>query len=177
MHQMQEKNLFSELTMLRLTYTPRNLWRGSPYQWLQKLPTIEREELGVGLFAGWCAMRELDVIRCPDNHADRIIEGQRVEIKFSTLWDNGNYVFQQIRDQNYDWLICLGVSPFDAHAWIFSKRRIPFSRLKHQHGGAQGRDTWWIAFKAGSPPHWMRSQTGRLSHVYKVLSALKDRNA
>jgi hypothetical protein len=44
-----------------------------------------------------------------------LINGHRVEIKFSTLWQEGIYNFQQIRDQNYEYAVCLGISPFEAH--------------------------------------------------------------
>lgn len=54
----------------------------------------------------------------------RIIAGRRVEIKFSTLWESGLYTFQKIRDQNYEFVVCLRISPFDAHCWVISKSLI-----------------------------------------------------
>lgn len=113
-------------------------------------------------------------MRSPDSDADRVIEGARVEIKFSTEWESGQYVFQQIRDQNYRFLICLGVSPFDAKAWIFEKKKIPFKMLKHQHGGDRGHDTWWIGFPANRPPTWM-GKKGFLTDIYRTLAKLKGR--
>ena len=56
-----------------------------------------------------------DVAKSPDSQADRIIAGARAEIKTSTLWKNGVYMFQQLRDQNYAFVICLGISPLNAH--------------------------------------------------------------
>lgn len=147
-------------------------WKDSPFEWILRRPSRQRGKIGEQLIAGWCAARGLDVVRSPDSDADRIIEGARVEIKFSTEWESGQYVFQQIRDQNYRFLICLGISPFDAQAWIFEKRRIPFKKLKHQHGGARGRDTWWIGFKIDAPPAWMVKR-GSLTDVYKTLATLK----
>lgn len=147
-------------------------WVGSPFEWILRRPSRQRGKIGEQLIAGWCAARGLDVVRSPDSDADRIIEGARVEIKFSTEWENGQYVFQQLRDQNYRFLICLGVSPFDAQVWIFEKSKIPFEKLKHQHGGNRGHDTWWIGFKPGSPPSWM-DKRGSLTKVYKVLAHLR----
>jgi len=147
-----------------------NTWVGSPFEWILSRPSRQKGKIGEQLIAGWCAARELNVVRSPDSDADRIIEGHRVEIKFSTRWENGLYTFQQIRDQDYEYLICLGISPFDAHAWIFRKSDIPFQTLKHQHGGSRGRDTWWLQFKADTPPEWMKAQNGTLAYVYDVLS-------
>ena len=53
----------------------------------------------------------------------------RTEIKFSTLWAKQFYKFQQIGDQNYEFLVCLGVSPFTAHAWVFEKQFLLQYRL------------------------------------------------
>ena len=44
-----------------------------------------------------------------------------MEIKFSTLWKSGVYKFQQIRDQEYDAMVLLGISPFSAACWIVPK--------------------------------------------------------
>lgn len=147
-------------------------WAGSPFAWILSRPSRQRGKIGEQLIKGWCASRDLNVSRSPDSDADCIIEGSRVEVKFSTLWQSGVYKFQQIRDQNYEYLICLGISPFDAHAWVFRKRDIPFSELPHQHGGSRGRDTWWLSFRPGNPPTWMGNQRGKLSEVYRVLSQL-----
>jgi hypothetical protein len=86
------------------------------------------------------------VSRSPDSDADRVVEGKRVEVKFSTLWKNPPYKFQQLRDQNYDLAICLGVSPFNAHCWAISKATIlhewkTTGNVVPQHGARAGSDT------------------------------------
>lgn len=147
-------------------------WKDSPFEWILHRPSRQRGKIGEQLIAGWCAARGLDVVRSPDSDSDRIIEGARVEIKFSTEWESGQYVFQQIRDQNYRFLICIGISPFDAQAWIFEKKKIPFRELKHQHGGNHGHDTWWISLNPSNPPEWMCGR-GSLTNVYKTLAGFK----
>jgi len=160
---------------LRSEYTDsgRIDWVRSPFAWIKTRPSRQVGKIGEQLISGWCAARDLNVERSPDSEADRVIEGQRVEIKFSTLWDIGVYTFQQIRNQNYQFLVCIGISPFDAKAWIFKKSEIPFRRLSHQHGGKAGRDTWWLSFKPESPPDWVRKQPGKLSYVHRVLAGLR----
>lgn len=150
-------------------------WEGSPFAWILHRPSRQRGKIGEQLIAGWCAARGLDVVRSPDSDADRIINGARVEIKFSTEWENGQYVFQQLRDQNYEFLICIGISPFDAQAWIIEKKNIPFESLKNQHGGKRGRDTWWLTFKPESPPAWL-GERGSFKDVYAILSSRKSKS-
>lgn len=146
-------------------------WKDSPFNWIRARPSRQRGKIGEQLVAGWCAAKGLNVNRSPDGEADRIIEGKRAEIKFSTLWESGAYTFQQIRDQNYAYAICLGLSPFDAHCWVISKRLLRQHVIGHtgQHRGRLARDTFWFSFPADSPPGWLVSCGGRLSAAFEIL--------
>ena len=130
--------------------------------------------IGEQLVERWCLANGLDVARSPNSQADRVINGHRVEIKFSTRWKQGVYKFQQIRDQDYDQLVCLGVSPFDAHAWVIPKAVLHDHVIGQmgQHTGAGGQDTAWISFPTGAPLPWMREYGGQLSDALHRLSEL-----
>lgn len=84
-------------------------WAESPFGWIKARPSRQVGAIGEKLVAGWCATKDFDVVRSPDSEADRIIEGHRVEIKFSTMWASGGYKFQQVRDQSYDYLFCVAL--------------------------------------------------------------------
>ena len=153
-------------------------WEGSPFAWIKRRPSRQRGAIGERLVAGWCAAKGLDVTRAPDSQCDRMIAGLRTEIKFSTLWKQGNYVFQQFRDQNYQIAICLGVSPFDAHCWVIPKAQVmkhifpEAGRRAAQHGGANGRDTGWVHIDPASRPKWMSKWGGELADAFRVLKRL-----
>ena len=105
------------------------------------------------------------------------MEGFRTEIKFSTLWANQSYKFQQIRDQDYQLLVCLGVSPFTAHAWVFEKEFLVSNTglvtgLSHQHGGAEGRDTAWLSVSPTDVHPWMDAYGGDLAAAIRRLRSL-----
>jgi hypothetical protein len=146
-------------------------WMGSPFSWILSLPSRTKGAIGEALVAGWCAAKGFDVVRSPDSQADRIIQGHRVEIKFSTLWENGVYKFQQIREQNYDYCFCIGISPFDANAWFIPKAVLRTYVIGHmgQHTGAGGTDTAWLGFQVDSPYPWMSPHGGRLSDVATLI--------
>jgi hypothetical protein len=116
-------------------------------------------------------VKGFDVVRSPDSEADRVVEGHRVEIKFSTLWKSGGFKFQQIRDQDYDFCLCIGISPFDAQAWLLPKTVLQTYVIGHmgQHTGAGGKDTAWLGFDAGDPYDWMSPHGGRLGDVERLL--------
>lgn len=155
---------------------------GSPFAWIKTQPSRQVGKIGECLVKGWLGAKGFDVTQSPDSDADLLINGHRIEIKFSTRWKNGIYKFQQLRDQNYVFAICLGVSPFDAHCWVLPKAEL-LSRWKEsmrvghevggiqsQHGGAAGRDTAWLTIDPSSPPEWVSERGGRLALAAEFLA-------
>jgi len=152
-------------------------WEGSPFAWIKTKPSRQVGAIGEKLVAGWLAARGFNVTRSGDSDADRVIENKRVEVKFSTLWANGGYKFQQLRDQRYDLAICLGISPFDAHCWIIPKEDVlrlwkVEHKISSQHGGQDGADTAWIDVRPDAPHDWMKSYGGTLSDAIFALSKI-----
>lgn len=153
-------------------------WSQSPFGWIKPEPPRRKGAIGEKLVAGWCAARDINVLRSPDAEADRVLEGFRTEIKFSLLWGDGKlYRFQQIRDQDYQLLVCLGVSPFTAHAWVFEKEFVVsniglVAGLSPQHGGAEGRDTAWLRVSPANVHPWMKPYGGDLSAALRRLRTL-----
>ena len=152
-------------------------WAGSPFAWIKTRPSRQVGAIGERLVAGWLAARNFNVIRSGDSDADRCIEGKRVEIKFSTLWKNGSYKFQQLRDQRYEFAICLGISPFNAHCWVLPKDEIlrrwrETGDLQSQHGGARGSDTAWLTVNPDAVQEWLRPFGGSLRRGIERISQL-----
>jgi len=152
-------------------------WQGSPFKWILNLPTGSKGSLGKRLVKPWCALKELAVDRSPDSEADMLINGHRVEIKFSTLWEANIYKFQQIRDQNYEYAVCLGISPFEAHCWVISKKILKQYVIGHmgQHTGSSGQETAWFAVDPQAPPDWLSPFGGTLEQAYNVLKSLSNK--
>lgn len=162
-------------TTLAPDYAPAldDPWLGSPFEWILRVPSRTKGAIGEALVAGWAAAKGFDVTRSPNSDADRVINGQRVEIKLSSLWKSGGFKFQQIRDQQYDYCFCIGISPFDAHAWLLPKAVLLEHVIGHmgQHTGAAGRDTSWLGFQRDQPYEWMAPYGARLSDVARLLDS------
>lgn len=169
-------------TTLQAGYASEELqWMGSPFAWIKTRPSRQVGTIGERLVAGWLAAKDFDVTRSPDPDADRLVNGHRIEIKFSTLWKSGIYKFQQLRDQNYAFAICLGVSPFDAHCWVIPKSEVvsrwkasvasgrEVDGIQPQHRGAEGRDTAWLSLDPEAPPPWLKKHGGRLAEAAGFL--------
>lgn len=152
-------------------------WAGSPFDWLKLgIPSRTKGSIAEKVIARYFAKKGFDVVKSPDKQADRIIENVRVEIKFSTLWtDNEAYRFQQLRDQNYEVAICLGLSPFDAHCWVLPKEivmrawRKKWQGCGSQHGGAGGKDTAWLSVSPPEVHDWLVPYGGTLSQAVEVF--------
>lgn len=173
---------------LQVDYSADELqWLGSPFAWIKTRPSRQVGTIGERLIAGWLATKDFDVTRSPDSDADRLVNGHRAEVKFSTRWKSGIYKFQQLRDQNYEFAICLGVSPFDAHCWAIPKteimsrwrRSIELGRevdgIQPQHGGSDGRDTAWLTIDPAAVGAWLGAFGGTLSVAAKTLGRIAKR--
>lgn len=149
-------------------------WKDSPFEWVKSLPPGSKGKLGARLVSAWSAAKGLKIDSSPDSDADLLINGHRAEIKFSTLWAAGGYKFQQIRDQNYEYLIALGISPHDAHCWVISKDILKKHVIGHkpQHTGAKGTETFWFGVEPSDPPEWLSGLGGTLDEAFSVLKGL-----
>lgn len=146
-------------------------WAGSPFEWMMRLPSRRRGKAGELVAAAWMRLLGYNVAPPKSGDHDRLVEGRKVEIKMSTLWEGGTYVFQQFRDQDYEYAFLLGISPTIAHAWFMAKE-IALARSVPQHGGSRGSDTRWLSFPASAPPAWLRDHGGPLSNCASVLAAM-----
>jgi site-specific DNA-methyltransferase (adenine-specific) len=147
------------------------VWESSPFSWVTQLAAAKKGKLGKNLIASWCAAKGLPVDFPKDSQASLLINGNRIATKFSTLWAEGSYKFQQIRTEGYDYLICLGISPTEAHCWVFSKEII----LKYatpQHKGSKGAE-YWVTLNPNDLPDWSNNFGGSLEKAYQVLKNIK----
>lgn len=149
-------------------------WLDSPFAWIRELPPASRGMVGKRLVSAWCAANGLLIDAARDSEADVVLNGHRIEIKLSTLWRTGEYRFQQIRDQDYEYVTCLGISPFSAHCWVISKDILRGHVIGHlpQHRGAQGTDTFWFGVIPDIPPGWLSGCGGTLEEAIDILRRL-----
>ena len=166
-------------------------WEDSPFQWVKGgITPGQKGTVGEKIVEKFLTHQGFRVLPRKGKGADRVVNGKRVEIKLSTLWaatphnQAGSYKFQQIRDQDYDILLCLGISPHAAHAWVVCKSQINggnfpteekteefWGTFTSQHGGqGGGGNTWWITLSnPPSAPSWMRPQGGDLAGMCEAL--------
>jgi hypothetical protein len=86
-------------------------------------------------------------------------------------------MFQQIREQNYEYSVCLGISPFEAHCWVVSKPILRKNVIGHlgQHIGSSGQETAWFSVNPLQPPEWLIPYGATLDQAFSVLKSLSTR--
>lgn len=150
-------------------------WIGSPFEWILKVPSRTKGAIGEKLVEQWALRKGFEVTRTGTSEADRNINGHPIEIKLSTLWANGGFKFQQIRNQAYEHCFCIGISPFEVNAWLLPKELLLEKVIGHmgQHTGAAGADTAWLNFDKSEPYSWMKPYGDSLDDVAKLLHGLE----
>lgn len=150
-------------------------WHDSPFEWIKRIDSSSRKgKIGALLVERWCEELGLTVAPSQDREADRLISGRRVEIKFSTLWEKGFYMFQQIRDEDYEYAICLALSPLAAHCWVIPKTLLDANVIgkRGQHKGKDAEDTDWLKIDPDSPEEWLSDCGGSLTRASEALRKL-----
>jgi hypothetical protein len=151
-------------------------WEGSPFEKIRTLSSRGKGSLAEQWISAWAESEGLCVTRSASSEVDRIIAGRKVEIKFSSLWENGNYRFQQIRNQGYEYCLCLGVSPYAVAAWLIPKKVLR-KQSTGQHTGKKAKETLWLAFPAKKVPAWMAPYGGTLDDVARLLREVETATA
>jgi site-specific DNA-methyltransferase (adenine-specific) len=145
-------------------------WENSPFHWVLQLPAAKKGKLGRHLIYTWCASKGLTIDKVSDTDANLLINGHRIATKFSTLWEKGIYKFQQIRNQGYDFLVCLGISPYEVHCWVFDREYVvQHAKVQHKKGSE-----YWFSINPEKPPEWAKNYGGTLEQAYKILKTLKS---
>jgi site-specific DNA-methyltransferase (adenine-specific) len=149
-------------------------WNNSPFEWILQLPARQKGKVARQLLISWIERKGIATDRSKDPGENLIISGEKIAIKFSTLWSTGTYKFQQIRKDGYDHLLCFGISPNAVHCWVFD-REYAIKNATPQHKGEKGAE-YWIDINPKHPLDWIEGCGGSLDEAYQLLKNLKAKN-
>lgn len=140
----------------------QSIWEGSKFQSFRNIPS-PKSKGAQGERMVQQVMEALGhrVERPTSSEHDRIIDGWKTEIKVSTTWNEtlDNWTWQQIREQDYDRIIFVGINPNDVSIWWATKedlRQFVLGRDEmRQHAGKDGgQELYWIQGSGVKP--WFR---------------------
>lgn len=152
--------LAASITHLQAELEQEDAWSNSPFAWVQRLPEPQRNIAGVALIAAWCQSKGL--VLGPGGVLT--INGCNVLASFAMLVE-GAYLFQ-LPQKDFDYLLCFGISPKQAHGWILSHNEV----LRYAHG--QSTKFFTLDIRPENPPTWLDHTDGSFDHVLIILENL-----
>jgi hypothetical protein len=151
-------------------------WEGSPFDWFRKKASSTKGKIGRDLALSIFESAGFGVLR---KGVAFEIRGKTIRVKTSLIWGAGEFKFEQFRDSDYDFVLCLGLYPNKSYAWFIPKEELidngimqEREGLTGQHGGKEDADDFWLAVNVSSVPDWLTPYGGTTD---QVLSAIINR--
>jgi len=140
----------------------QSIWEGSKFQSFRNIPSPKSKgSQGEKLVEQLMQSLGHKVLKAGSTNYDRVINGHRTEIKVSTTWNEelNNWTWQQIRDQDYDRIIFVGINPNEIFVWWATKgdlcQYVLGDDSKRQHAGKDGgQELYWI--QGAGRQEWFR---------------------
>lgn len=145
---------------------PPNPYAGSRFQWMRPKAPATKGLIARRIVRLWAERAGLEIADRLNSEHDFLINGSKIVVKLSMLWSGTSIRFQQLKDQDYEYVCLLGLEPHAVRLWVVPKGEA-LRKGRPQHAG--GDDTTWIQFKAGSPPSWLSSYGGSLEKARSLL--------
>jgi hypothetical protein len=138
----------------------RAAWEKSPFKWMLNLGPKVKGALGEKAVERWLTKYGFDVQKPESMEHDRIVNGRKVEVKMSMMWEDGRLNFAQIRDQDYEVIVLVGYEPQKASMWVLPKS-VAIELSDPQHGGSDASgETRWFGFQPSDIPEIMKQYGG-----------------
>ena len=142
-------------------YTGR--WAGSPFKWVLTRPPAVKGKVGVAVLQNLLEQMGYTVSRGSGVKNTIGVNGVVLKVKVSFEWASeggrpGGFAFEQIKDQKYDLLVMLAVSPRSVSLWCVPKD-VAMENSIYQHA----KESRWVRFDTGAPPTWLSPYGGELS--------------
>lgn len=151
-------------------------WNGSSLKWIRSKPSATVGKIGRALVKALCDGASIQAM--PAGYSLEV-NGKTLQVRTSTGWSGGGFKFQQLRNENYSAVFCLGITPSKVFAWVIPKGVIfkadgaiwKKDGLTPQHKGKGGSGTAWINVDVGSIPSWMTQYGDSIAAAMAVLKA------
>lgn len=132
-----------------------DIWKGSKFEKLKKTPSPRARGAMAERLLKQILIKKGCKITKPKSKSseyDLHVNGLRVEVKMSTLWNSNesSFKWQQIRNQEYDLILFMAVYPNELKIWGATKetiRKEVFGKDElRQHAGKNGKqELYWIS--------------------------------
>jgi hypothetical protein len=138
-----------------------NIWEGSEFEWIKKLSTCEKGNVGEKIINSYYILKQKDICKRSSVENDTVINNKKIEVKLSCLNGTGCFKWLQIRlDDDFDYLFLISVYPNEIKTYKFSKDYLldleKDNIIKNQHGGKRNKDfrIKYLSIHKDRLPYW-----------------------
>lgn len=157
---------------LRSEYPENQAWATSSLNWIRALPPASKGTVGRDIASGLLQHCDLTVSASKKTLQ---VNGNRISVKTSLMWEAGFVMFQNIRNSNADFLLCLGLYPGKSFGWLIPQGEVWLDGAirtdRHgvtaQHKGADA----WLEIHPDDPDAWVKPYGGTTDELMEVAKA------
>lgn len=146
-----------------------NQWKGSPFEWITELPPRTKGKIAREMLIKWLNWKGIELEKLSDSSETIIINNHEYALKFSTLWQSGTYMFQQIKRDGPFFIICFGLSPVKLHLWIINSN-LAIEYGNPQHKGADNSE-YWISIDPKEIPDWIKQYGDDFNSAISIIKS------
>lgn len=151
-------------------------WQGSPFDWFRKRASATKGKIGRDL-----VFSMVEAVGFQPGRRGMAIEVNRriIRVKLSMMWGGGSLTFEQIKNDNFDYLACLGLYPDSSYGWLIPKDELIVDGAAQEREGFSGQHTapgrdpsdfWLQNLSVSNPYPWLKpygGTTGQMSSAMK----------
>lgn len=170
---------------IKVNHHHENAWNQSVLKPLRNLSSIRSRGARIeDIVACYLEARGFTIKESDSKDYDLEVNGKKVEIKGSLLSTGGTFIFNQIRDQDYDFLFLLGLTPYEgfqdddktykgAYVWVIPKNDYMVEwaagNIIGQHGGKSAIETSMLNVGPEDTGDWLSGWLSQYKDKYSYL--------
>jgi hypothetical protein len=154
---------------LMAEYPATKEWDDSPFNWIRGLPPASKGAIGRYIGSGLLQAYGFTVSAY---RYELRVNGQEILARVAMKWEGNIIKFQNVRDVKFNHVLCIGLYPSKAYAWLIQKNEIWLngkvrtgrSGVTSQHKGADA----WMHIDPANVQSWLKPYGGTIEEMIKV---------
>lgn len=150
-------------------YPDTHAWDNSPFAWILHLPPGSKGVIGRSIASG--LLQSYGLTPMATGHR-LTVNAQGILVRIAMAWDTGVMKFQNMRDEDYEHVLCIGLLPQSAQAWFIPKTEIwQGNQIRTDNAGISGQHEGadaWLSINPSTVQSWVQPYGGTIESAMHV---------